>query len=192
MNSRLLEVEIGGRTVRTFSVEDTMVMLCVHGAKHFWERLAWIQDIANLVGAQPVDWRALTRIAGEMKCSRLLLLGLLLAHNLFDAPVPPEILERAQNDRNVRWLTQKVNEQYAGVADPGEGVLSRFAFRIRSRDAIGHGIFHILRLTIRPTETDREALRLPAFLSPLYALVRPWRLLREHGLGLKSRRRPAR
>jgi len=36
MSRRFITVEISGRKMRTFSVEDTLVMLCVHGAKHFW------------------------------------------------------------------------------------------------------------------------------------------------------------
>ena len=41
-----------------------------------------------------------------------------------------------------------------------------------------------------PTESDREAMHLPDFLSPLYLLLRPWRLAREYGLGLKHRLKP--
>jgi len=39
MSRRFIAVEIAGRKMRTFSIEDTLVMLCVHGTKHFW--IAW-------------------------------------------------------------------------------------------------------------------------------------------------------
>ena len=38
------------------------------------------------------------------------------------------------------------------------------------------------RLILNPTESDREVVPLPNWLAPLYALVRPWRLLRDYGL----------
>jgi hypothetical protein len=40
-----------------------------------------------------------------------------------------------------------------------------------------------------PTERDRQTIRLPRALAPFYMLVRPLRLLREHGLGFRQRRK---
>lgn len=69
-------------------------MLSVHGAKHFWERLNWLLDVAELTAGQPVDWHLTIRIAAKLKSTRLLLLGLYLAHELMDAPLP-QIVPRA-------------------------------------------------------------------------------------------------
>jgi hypothetical protein len=183
---RLMEVEIAGRRVRTFSIEDTLVILSVHGAKHFWERLAWILDIAQLLAVREVDWTLLTQIAARMKSARVLLLGLFLAHDLCGASLPPSVLRNAMEDKQVQWLAARVREQYAGISDPGAGVGARTVFRVRSSDSIGQGLRHMLRLTMSPTESDREIVRLPDFLTPFYILVRPWRLLREYGLGVRT------
>ena len=188
LSRRLITVEIAGRKMRTFSVEDTLVMLCVHGTKHFWDRLAWIADVAELVKVQPVDWALVMQIAAEMKSTRVLLLGLYLAHELLGATLPQPVLERAQRDSGARWLAGKVRDQFVESADASPGVVPRAVFRLRSRDGIGQGIRHILRLTMTPTERDRQAVRLPQALSPLYVLMRPFRLLREYGLGFRRRR----
>ena len=185
--SRLMLVEIGGQRLHTFSIEDTLVMLCVHGAKHFWERLGWVLDIAKLAAVQGVDWALVTRVAAKMESTRVLQLGLFLAHDLFDAPLPQYLVDEICRDRAVQELAEKVYEQYAGISDPGAGVLPRAVFRIRLRDGIGQGLRHTLRLAMSPTESDRETVRLPRWLTPLYVLVRPWRLLREYGSGLKRR-----
>jgi hypothetical protein len=187
LTGRLMTVEIGEQRLRTFSVEDTLVMLCVHGAKHFWERLGWVLDIAKLATAQEVDWALVTRIAAKMESKRVLLLGLYLAHDLFDAPLPGRLLEEIAHDHTVHELAEKVYEQYAGISDPGAGVLPRALFRVRLRDGIGQGLRHTLRLAMSPTESDRQTVRLPGWLTPLYMLVRPYRLLREYGSGLKRR-----
>ena len=187
LTGRLMTVEIGGQRLRTFSVEDTLVMLCVHGAKHFWERLGWVLDIAKLATAQEVDWTLAMQIAAKMESTRVFLLGLYLAHDLFEAPLPPQLLEEIARDRAVQELAEKVYAQYAGISDPGAGVLPRAVFRIRLRDGIGQGLLHTLRLAMSPTESDRKTVRLPRWLAPLYMLVRPWRLLREYGSGLKRR-----
>jgi len=187
LTGRLMTVEIGGQRLRTFSIEDTLVMLSVHGAKHFWERLGWVLDIAKLAAVREVDWTLLARIAAKMESTRVVLLGLYLAHDLFDAPLPGQLLEEIGRDRAVRDLAEKVYHQYAGVSDPGAGVLPRALFRFRLRDGIGPALRHTLRLAMSPTESDRQTVRLPRWLSPLYMLVRPWRLLREYGAGLKRR-----
>ena len=187
LTGRLMTVEIGGQRLRTFSIEDTLVMLSVHGAKHFWERLGWVLDIAKLAAVREVDWTLLARIAAKMESTRVVLLGLYLAHDLFDAPLPGHLLEEIGRDRAVRDLAEKVYHQYAGVSDPSAGVLPRALFRFRLRDGIGQALRHTLRLAMSPTESDRQTVRLPRWLSPLYMLVRPWRLLREYGSGLKRR-----
>ena len=190
MNARLISVQIGGKSLHTFSVEDLLVMLSVHGAKHFWERLAWIVDIAQLVSTCEVNWDRLLRIADETKSTRLLLLGLYLAHNVLRAPLPDTVLERAQSDDQVRWLTRKVLEQFERNSNSNFGVLPRALFRLRASDGRWQGLRQLIRLSMSPTESDRGTLKLPAFLSPLYVLVRPVRLLREYGFGRDRRVKP--
>jgi len=189
LSRRFITVDIAGRKMRTFSVEDTLVMLCVHGAKHFWDRLAWSVDIAELIKTQPVDWELSIQIAAEMQSTRVLLLGLYLAHELLEAPLPPQVLEKIQRDTAVRWLTDVVRAQFQGnSATPG--VLPRALFRLRLRDSLVQGIRHMVRLTTSPTERDRQSAHLPRSLAPLYILLRPFRLLREYGLGIHRRLKP--
>jgi hypothetical protein len=184
---RLMTVEIGGQHLRTFSIEDTLVMLCVHGAKHFWEQLGWVLDIAKLATAQEMDWTLVRQIAAKLESTRVLLLGLYLAHDLFDASLPQKLLEEIGQDHVVQELAAKIYEQYRNISDRGIGVLPRAVFRIRSRDGIRQGLRHTWRLAMSPTESDRQAVRLPGWLAPFYALVRPLRLLRHYGSGLKRK-----
>ena len=187
MFARLQPLEIGGRNVGTFSVEDLLVMLCVHGAKHFWERLSWIVDIAQLVTVNEVDWTLLMSIAKKLESTRFLLLGLYLAHEVAGAALPAEILERARREKQVQWLAERVLGQFSGSTVPGESVWSRAVFRIRSSDGMRQGLRQLIRLSMKPTERDRQAVKLPAMLSPLYVLLRPVRLIGEYGLGWKRR-----
>ena len=187
LDSRLIHLDIGGHDLVTFSVEDLLVMLCVHGAKHFWERLAWIVDIAQLVTVRQVDWKLLSEIAAERKCSRLLLLGLYLAYEVVGAPLPESVLQRARSDSRVAWLAGKVIEQLAaGTSDAGVGVWPRAMFRFRSSDSYWNGLQQLFRLTVTPTESDRERVRLPGGLSYLYSIVRPVRLLSRYGWSGRS------
>jgi putative nucleotidyltransferase-like protein len=183
LNSRLIQMKIGGREILVFSAEDLLVMLCVHGGKHFWERISWIVDISQLVGAPPVDWELLMGIAAKLESRRALSLGLYLAHEVAGAELPEPVLARARGDANVCWLARSVIEQYEGISDPRAGIFRRAAFRLRSCDHFGRGLRQLIRLSLIPTESDREMIRLPGFLTPLYVAVRPLRLLGKYGLG---------
>jgi hypothetical protein len=129
-------------------------------------------------------------IAAKLESRRALLLGLYLAHEVAGAELPESILGCAGSDANVRWLAQKVLDQYEGISDPSAGVFQRAAFRLRSCDKFGRGLRQLIRLSLSPTESDREAIRLLGFLAPLYAFVRPLRLLGKYGLGFMRKQEP--
>src|SRR5260370_14163846 len=50
--ARRIRVSLDAREAPALSVEDELVLICIHGAKHFWERLMWIADVAALIWSQ--------------------------------------------------------------------------------------------------------------------------------------------
>jgi len=44
-------VPIDGRNVPALSLEDELLLICIHGTKHFWERLMWIADVSALLSS---------------------------------------------------------------------------------------------------------------------------------------------
>ena len=87
--ARLDQVSMYDTTVRTLAPEDLLLMLCAHGAKHLWEKLGWICDIAELVRThRGMDWDRVAAQARELRSERILGLGLLLASDLLGADVP--------------------------------------------------------------------------------------------------------
>src|SRR5260370_21691197 len=70
-------VTIDGRDVPALSLEDELILICVHGAKHFWERLMWIADVAGLNSPRSaMVWARVVAAAigtGELRLLRILL-----------------------------------------------------------------------------------------------------------------------
>jgi SAM-dependent methyltransferase len=66
-------------------------------------------------------------------------------------------------------------------------VWRRAMFRFRSSDGYWKGLNQLFRLTVSPTESDRETVQLPVYLSSLYTIVRPFRLLGKYGWGRRSK-----
>ena len=56
---RAVEVDVGGRRLRTLCDQDLMLVLCVHAAKHAWMQLSSLRDIAQLARSRALDWDAL-------------------------------------------------------------------------------------------------------------------------------------
>ena len=191
-------VSLGGSTVPSFQPEELLLLLCVHGSKHFWFRLSWICDVAELIwSCGDMDWERLVEMARSLGSRRMLFLGLLLARELLSAPVPEQIVRAAQEDskvitlvRQVRlWLFQEESEP--GILARGQPEESAFhPFRIRMRERLWDKIRYCLRTALVPTPEDWRAVSLPEALFPVYYLIRPIRLTVRYGQ-LALGRRPA-
>jgi hypothetical protein len=171
-------VEVAGWPVQTFSLEDTLLLLSVHGSKHLWERLGWIADIAALTEARAPDWSCTIERARNWGIQRMVLLGLGLAAHLQCVPLPDEIARCLKHDRVARRLIDGIVQRF--VAQRVQlGVFSRFAFRVHMRGSVAEGVPYALRLATLPTESDRG--QHPRHLEFLYALRRPLRLAWHYG-----------
>jgi putative nucleotidyltransferase-like protein len=175
---RLDHVRIGGRDVPTLGHEDLLLYLSAHGARHRWGRLEWIADIAELVRSRPgIDWYATLDRATRLGGQRMLLLGLMLAAELLDAPVPDDLRARGQVDRAVRGLTRGIGDRlFEQVSvQPVDGwEWLRWYTDVRERAA--DKLRCAWRIVFAPGPADWEWIRLPRALSGLYFLARLVRL----------------
>lgn len=174
---KLLKLE-----VESLSPEDLLLSLCVHGTKHLWERLAWICDIAELLHSRPgTDWARLTERAAKLRARRMLNLGLRLAHDLLDAPMPVEVGRRVAADRVAAELASEVTARlFDGCEYSPAGLLRNINFNLRARRD-WRDKARYLSFIFTPTDGDVSLLDLPASLSFAYYLLRPFRLLLKGG-----------
>src|SRR5580698_11117934 len=107
----LAPVKLTDRDVLTFTAEDLLPMLCIHGSKDFWERLSWIADVNELVQSHPtLDWDRVLHFAQPLQATRMLNLGLALAARVLGTLLPAEISARVQADRLAREVASEVHE----------------------------------------------------------------------------------
>lgn len=118
---RLKPVHLPTKSVMGLCPEDLLILLCVHGSKHAWEQLKWVCDVAELVRRRPaLDWSRVLFQAGEWRCRRLVLLGLAMAHSLFDIAVPLTILQEIETDADIPVLVRKMPKQL--LKNPRHGI----------------------------------------------------------------------
>jgi hypothetical protein len=182
---RLQPVALAGKSVESFHPEDLLLILCAHAAKHLWQKLVWISDIAHLIHAHAaMNWERLLAQAEAIGCRRLLFVNLLLAKNLLGAKIPAKILECIAAETVATKLAAQV-QKYLLADKPlpwqrAEMLAMYFKMRERWRDRLPLIFFDLNT----PSRDDRKNLLVPPALSFLYFVLRPLRLI------LKSLRNP--
>jgi hypothetical protein len=170
-------VTLAGQQVFTLGDEDLLLVLCAHGGKHGWASLGWIADVAAFLRACPaLDWRRVLTTARALSSERIFSLGILLAYELLEAPVPPEVVERARASSSVQTLLRQVCQQLFRPVDGRPQGFQEARFQLALRERRRDGLRYALSLALAPTVADWTALRLPAGVSFLYQLFRPIRL----------------
>ncbi|MGB7153104.1 MAG: nucleotidyltransferase family protein, partial [Candidatus Acidiferrales bacterium] len=130
MARRSTTVLLNGRGIPTFAPADTLLMLCVHGAKDFWSRLIWVADVAALVEALPEpDWSPFLAEARKYDAERMARLGLSLANAIFDARLPAGILQEIESDRVAARVGGQLREHLLDRRDLPAGVTWRSLYR---------------------------------------------------------------
>jgi hypothetical protein len=200
----LRTLPFGGGSVAIFGDEDLLLILCVHGSKHRWDRLEWLCGVAELLRrrAPGLDWDALVSRAATLGVRRMVLLGVLLAHDLLDAPVPREVLELARSDRPVAGLAAEVPQLFLTDAVDAEagGNLATDSFRLRLRERPRDRLRFIwYRITTPSRPESWRALSIGGYALPLHGFLRPFGLapklisaLRSYALRIRRFSRPPR
>lgn len=102
---------LGSVDLAVLGCDDLALVLCVHGAKHRWNRLEWIAGLATHIATAPdLDYDLLLERAQALHSRRRVLLGLLVTRLILDAPVPNAILRLARADRMVSALSDEVSQ----------------------------------------------------------------------------------
>lgn len=185
---RLQRLTLGSREVLTFSPEDLLLILCVHGTEHSWERLGWICDVAHLIDSHPgLKWGGVLDLAGRLNCERMLLLGIYLATDLLGTPFPDDLMPRMRAHREVYQLARQVRYSVSHETDASWAKACKdFFFQIRVREGLWDKFRYCFYLFFTPTISDWQLVSLPAKLSFLYVMVRPLRLALKNFLRWKA------
>ena len=178
---RITTVPIDGRSVPALAAEDEFVLISIHGAKHFWERLMWIADVAAMVHGHPeLDWRRVRQSAVEVGAERMVHVALLLAERLLLVPVPGPMKRGVESDAACAKIVRKIESwlPYAGNEPPR--LTQRALFRFRMLGQVLAGVRYLTRLSLSTTEDDWSDDSQPANGALRESLQRPFRLAKKY------------
>jgi hypothetical protein len=180
---RRTAVTIDGHDIPALAPGDELILICIHGAKHLWERLAMVADVAAYVTRQKeLNWEQIFETARNTGAERMLHLGLLLARNMLGANLPGAVTATIDKDSEGRKLAKQISSWLSSPGQIQPNLLARARFRMQMRGGLLRGSEYLLRLIFSPTQEDwgsPSAKRI--FGGVLGPLRRPFRLAKKYG-----------
>jgi hypothetical protein len=170
---------VAGSEVSCLSSEDSLLVLCLHAAKHLWTRLIWLADIAEALRSQPIDHARVFSRARSLGIVRILGVSFWLAKNVLRAELPKGAQETIAADPRVPVLGREFAERLARGAAYDFESTEYFRRIMNLRERRGDRWRYLWRLVWTPGAGDVAAVRLPEPLFPLYRIVRTGRLIRK-------------
>lgn len=176
--NNLETIRLNGSPVKSFSTEDLLFSLCVHGSRHLWERLAWIADVAHLLHVRPeIDWSALVARARTANAERMFLLGLYLASDLLHSQLPDIVAKKISQDKVIAKLANAIAASlFDGPEHHQATTRQMFVYNLRVRRGLRSRLKYFL-FTLAPTDSDVSLFTVPARWRLAYYLLRPFRIL---------------
>jgi len=169
-------IKMNSHQVPVLSIEDSLLMLTVHGSKHCWQLLKWVADVAHLVASHPeIEWDRVIINSKQIGCLTMLGIGLGLAGKICKLDLPPEVDgELLQSPRIKRFVKHFFDQLVSG-----DFQIKKFQKRIipvRTLDSFPKKIRYIGYYAFTPKFKDLKTFSLPSSLYFLYYLIRPVRL----------------
>jgi Uncharacterised nucleotidyltransferase len=163
-----------GRKTWRFEPEDELLILCLQGAKPYWDNLKLPADLAHFIVNHPeLEWGTVIERARDYGLLRMLALAILLVERLYGLAVPELPGRLAQADPLAAKLCETLLHQ--GDAEFAYGStdvfrISRYHLDIRERTR--DKLRYIWRTLTRPREQYLEIIRLPDALFWGYGLLK--------------------
>lgn len=174
--ARAVTAEVAGHCVKALSAEDLLLVLSIHAAKHVWERLIWLCDIAQILQHGDLNWEFIRAQARDLGVVCILHVTLLLTNRFLGMQIPSAIAAQLQADRAAAKFAQEMSRSIIDEVNYEEQKTSYFRLMMRLRERRSDRLRFLTRLAFTPGPGEWQMARLPRSLSPLYRMVRLARL----------------
>jgi len=164
--------------ILTLSIEQELSYLCLHGAKHAWERIEWINDIYYLINnnSDIIKWSQVIHHSKELEGTIALFVALNIIKSLYSIKIPKHIETNMNSayinkltDESIHLIQNHVNDSYVGYYKTIKFQSKLIENRFKRLQYIFTSYFAI-------TRNDYIAFPLPSYLNLLYYIVKPIRI----------------
>jgi hypothetical protein len=170
---RLPDVEIQGASVPCLPEDEFLLALCLHGSKHYWVHLRWLVDVAELLRPLPeAKWHRLVNRARELHAERRCALGLILACERLEVPIPRDIQTWLRSVNGASRLAAEIADEWPRLDPPPQTAIDRMRLDFALCDRPGQRIRHFGRTVLMPGIAEWSESTLPGPLQWAYVPLR--------------------
>ena len=170
------DIKLNGHTITTFSNENLLMYLCIHGSKHLWERIEWIKDIDLLIQNRKIDWETFIKITEKSGFEPMIYLGLSLTVLLFHTPLPEERKREIFKYQHSNSTSQFILESWESPKSTFQNTKGMLTLFPSTRTKI----LYLHKVIFKPSRNEYLFMDLPKGLYWVYYLVRPYLLLKKY------------
>jgi len=173
--SNTTTIKIQNYQVRTFATEELILYLSVHGAKHHWERLEWLLDIALIIEKQTIDWKKLIQLTSQSKLEKITFSTLYLCQTIFGIKLPTNVTTLLDDSKILAFSKKLETHFYAHFNDPIEETVKMRTIWVIQYQLLSGFKNKMLFITsfLKPTQADYLSVQLPENMTFLYYFIRP-------------------
>ncbi|MDA1194536.1 MAG: nucleotidyltransferase family protein [Planctomycetota bacterium] len=154
---RSRRVRVADFEVMTFGPEDTLLHLCMHGAKDDWAYWSALADIAGLLAAERgLDFDLVRGLATKAGTRRVLRVGLLLATRVALAPLPRYLRSWAHHDATAVEIAREAEERLLAGGAVDQSIHARLRRAWRTRERYSDRLTAVLGAAVRVAEPRGE------------------------------------
>ena len=175
---RVEQAVFNGQRILTLCLDDQLLFLCAHAARHAWSSMRLAIDIAGLISVHPgPEWDTILDRMSDSDARLVLALGLWMVNQLLGLELPGAVLKRMSEliHRNP-FVPQLLEYMLNGEIDEDQRA-RQFRLELQLADGWWRKFRCLAARALLPTEADAESLSLPAWLYCLYYAYRPARLV---------------
>ena len=173
------QINIQDKSIKVLSNEHNLLYLSLHASKHVFEQLKWVCDLDKLIRNTPdLDIYKVCINAQERNVLEPFILALLVAHNLYDTPLPRSFFSFITPTTET-LLAQALNyfkEDFTTLDEPTKKRI-RFIFLQELNQNKQNKFVALFISLFKPSSVDYIYFQLPTYLDFLYPILRPVRLL---------------
>ncbi|MDO8870309.1 MAG: nucleotidyltransferase family protein [Methanobacteriaceae archaeon] len=177
--SDLIFTKINNFEIITPSAENEFLMMCIHCAKHNWNRLLWIMDLVEVVKNKDINWQAVWKISKELGVNRILIINLILIRDLKGGRIPDEI--QLNPDKEAINIVMQIKKRIFENDKSSWNLIEKFFLDLKKRDNIQIGIKDCIYGFSKPSYDDYQDFKISPYFFKFYPFIRPFLLLKRYG-----------
>jgi len=169
-------VMLRGIPLTTFSNEEMISYLCIHGSKHLWERMGWIKDIDAFIRTQTLNWDKFVHLMQNNRSERLVLLGLSLSYTLYSTPLPAELHKKIEQHSVFSEITKFIFLNW----ESEQNMIANTSAMLKLFPKLSMKLRYLWKIIFKPSQNEYRFADLPYTLYWGYYLIRPYLLIKKY------------